>query len=201
MFITVEGIDGSGKSTHAAYMVELLREAGKKVLWTREPGGWGQGETLRSLILNGRLENPVTEVLLFLADRCEHTKQVIEPALSAGDYVVCERYNDSTRAYQCWGRNLDRRKLEKLIEWCSLPDPDLTIWLDLSVDTAQLRRMSRGNADRIENEKRLFHVRVAQGFRELADEYSKRFVRVVAEGTKLQTEQQILKVFQERGML
>jgi dTMP kinase len=201
MFITVEGIDGSGKSTHASYIVELLRQKGKQVVWTHEPGDWSQGAALRSLLLKGNLKSCVSEVLLFLADRCEHVKQVIEPALSKGAYVVCERYNDSTRAYQCWGRDLDRLKLEKLIEWCGLPEPDLTLWLDLSVDTALLRRLDRGSCDRIENEQRSFHLRVARGFNKLAEEYKDRIVRINAEGAKAQTELGILQALQERKII
>ncbi|MGI6075276.1 MAG: dTMP kinase [Pyramidobacter sp.] len=201
MFITIEGIDGCGKSTQAAFIAELLREKGKKVLWTHEPGDWSQGDALRSILLNGDLKNPMTEILLFLADRCEHVAQTIEPALSAGTWVVCERYSDSTRAYQCWGRGLDRRKLENLLNWCALPEPDLTLWLDLPPEEALRRRSERGGGDRIESEQRDFHRRVARGFRDLAGEYGHRFVRIDAGGAKAQTQLEIQDALRERGIL
>lgn len=201
MFITIEGIDGCGKTTQAAFLSQLLRAQGREVLWTREPGCWSDGAALRSILLNGRLQNSMTEILLFLADRCEHATQVIEPALSGGTWVVCERYSDSTRAYQCWGRGLSRSRLEDLLSWCGFPEPDLTLWLDLSPEEALRRRAERGGGDRIESEQRDFHRRVACGFGELASQFSHRFVRIDAGGEKARTQREIRKALKERGIL
>lgn len=180
MLITIEGIDGAGKTTLARHAVAALERAGREVVWTREPGDWSDGATMRELLLGGRLKNHLTEVLLFLADRCEHTAQTLLPALRQGAIVLCERYNDSTRAYQCWGRNVDRSRLESLIGWCGFPEPDLTLWLDIPVETALRRVAERGGRDGIESEASAFHFRVAQGFRALAREYPRRIVRLDA---------------------
>ena len=201
MFITIEGIDGSGKSTLAQRAVALLEKAGRKTLWTREPGGWEQGDLIRSLLLNGTLKNDLTEIMLFLADRCEHVKQVIEPALHEGLCVVCERYCDSTRAYQCWGRGIERSKLEALMEWCQFPEPDLTIWLDVSVNSACERIMVRGRADRIESETLDFHRRVSEGFRALSADYADRFVQLSSEKSPDELELELKKIFADRGII
>ncbi len=201
MFITMEGIDGCGKSTQAARLDAVLRRAGKAVLLTREPGGWSQGDALRSILLGGNLKHPTTEILLFMADRCEHVRQVIEPALSSGKFVICDRFSDSTRAYQCWGRGQDRQKVEDLIAWLGIPDPDLTFWLDLSLEDAFMRRKSRGVIDRFETEERKFHGRVAEGFKKLADEYSARIVRIDATLPEEQVEREICAVLKKRGIL
>lgn len=201
MFITLEGIDGSGKSSQAKMLVKLLCEAGKKTLWTHEPGDWEQGKVVRSILLNGELKHPFTEVLLFLADRCEHVKQVIVPALREKQYVVCDRYNDSTLAYQCWGHGVDRLKVESLIHWCELPVPDITFWLDLPVETAIKRRVGRGGQDRIEGEDISFHENVAEGFRALAKENPSRICRIDALESPSGVKEQILSELKKRGIL
>ncbi len=180
MFITIEGIDGSGKSTQARHLAARLRCEGKKVTETHEPGGWAHGDVLRGLLLNGRIRHPMTEIMLFMADRCEHVAQVVQPALDQGEWVVCDRYNDSTRAYQCWGRGLKADMLESLIKWCGIPEPDLTVWLDLPVEEARKRMSGRSGGDRIEREDSKFHQAVARGFKELAERNASRFFRVDA---------------------
>ncbi len=197
----MEGIDGCGKSTQAARLDVVLRKAGKEVLLTREPGDWSQGCALRSVLLGGNLKHPTTEILLFMADRCEHVKQVIEPALSSGKFVICDRFSDSTRAYQCWGRGQDRQKVEDLIMWLGIPEPDLTFWLDLSLDDALVRRKSRGVIDRFEIEERRFHRRVEEGFKKLAEEYPDRIVRIDATLPEEQVEREICTELQRRGIL
>ncbi len=197
----MEGIDGCGKSTQAARLAAVLRQAGKEVLLTREPGDWCQGNALRTILLGGNLQHSTTEILLFMADRCEHVKQVIEPALSSGKFVICDRFSDSTRAYQCWGREQDRQKVEDLITWLEIPEPDLTFWLDLSLDDALARRRARGVIDRFETEERKFHGRVAEGFKKLADEYRARIVRIDATLPEEQVEREICAVLKKRGIL
>lgn len=201
MFITIEGIDGSGKSVQAQCLVEKLVQNGRHVLWTREPGDWAQGGAVRSILLNGALRHPATELLLFMADRCEHVKQTIAPALEAGTTVVCERYNDSTLAYQCWGRGLDRAMIENIMEWCQLPVPDMTFLLSLSAEEAAKRRQARGGSDRIEGELLDFHRRVARGFEELASQYRSRIVRVSAAQTPEKVSECIESELRRRGAL
>lgn len=202
MFITIEGIDGSGKSTLAERAVAILKRKGLRTVWTYEPGGWDQGDSIRALLLGSKnLKNPLTEVMLFLSDRCEHIKHVIEPALQSGASVVCERYNDSTRAYQCWGRGIDRERMEQLIKWCAFPVPDLTVWLDIPVAAARQRVAGRGNFDRIEKEAFDFHCRVAAGFASLACEYPQRFVRLDAEKTPDELEDELRIILANRGMI
>ena len=201
MFITIEGIDGCGKSTQAERLASRLRSLNRQVLWTHEPGDWSSGDHLRATLLGGTLGHPLTEVMLFMADRCEHVRQMILPALGRGEVVVCERYNDSTRAYQCWGRGVDRRKLESLIEWCALPEPDLTVLLAISPEAAAARRSSRGGADRIESEALAFHRRVADGFDALADEYPERIFSVDAVAPEDEISEEIFKELRRRLLL
>ena len=201
MFLTIEGIDGSGKSTFAERAVALLQRFGHKTLWTREPGGWQGGNQIRALLLEGNLKNSVSEIMLFLADRCEHIAQVIMPALQNGMSVVCERYNDSTLAYQCWGRGIDRAGVEKLIEWCALPVPDLTIWLDVPLSLARERVCSRGESDRIESEKAQFHQRVALGFEALCRECPERIVRFDATMMPDELESTLEVLLKSRGLI
>lgn len=201
MFITVEGIDGSGKTTLARNAAALLARSGREVVWTREPGDWSEGGTLRGILLGGGLKNRLTEPLLFLADRCEHVSQTVLPALKRGAVVVCERYCDSTRAYQCWGRGVDRDRLETLIRWCAFPLPDLTLWLDLPVETALRRVAERGGRDRIESEMSAFHSRVARGYGELAREYPKRIVRLDAARPRDEIARELERLLLERGAL
>ena len=201
MFLTIEGIDGSGKSTFAERAVALLQKSKHKTLWTREPGGWQGGDLVRALLLEGNLKSSVSEILLFLADRCEHVAQVISPALQNGVSVVCERYNDSTLAYQCWGRGIDRSGIEKMIEWCALPVPDLTIWLDVPLSVARERVSSRGQSDRIESEKAQFHQRVALGFEALSRERPERIVRFDAKRTPDELERALEVLLKSRGLI
>jgi len=169
MFIVLEGIDGAGKSTQAARLVSWLKEArgGRPVLWTREPGDCAGGKDLRHILLEGDLRHPHSELFLFLADRCEHVASRIAPALQRREWVICERYCDSTLAYQCWGREISRRVVEELFSWCHFPRPDLSLWIDIPLDRAMERIRARGGLDRIEGEAKDFLERVRQGFTDL----------------------------------
>jgi dTMP kinase len=181
-FITIEGIDGSGKSTQAERLCALLEKTRKPcgVLRTFEPGGWRGGALLRELLLGDISIGARTELLLFLADRSGHLDAEILPALKQGRQVVCERYTDSTLAYQAWGRGLPVRDLEGLLKWCHFPTPDLTLLLDIDVETAMSRLKNRGASDRIESDGKRFMTRVAEGYRELARWYCDRVVVVDA---------------------
>lgn len=163
-FITFEGIDGAGKSTHIKSVQAFLLARGKTVLTTREPGGTELGEAVRGLFL-GRSMSPHTEVLLVFAARREHLEKVVWPALERGDWVLCDRFTDATFAYQGGGRELGFERIESLAKWVH-PDftPDLTLLFDLSPDAAHDRIARRGELDRIESEASEFHRHVRDAY-------------------------------------
>jgi len=167
LFITLEGIDGSGKSTQARLLAGWLRQAGHAVCATREPGGTEAGESIRELLLSPhRSIPPETELFLYLADRALHVQAVVRPALAGGHIVVCERYSDSTLAYQGYGRGLDLELLHRLNALATGGlSPQLTVVLDLAPEQA---RLDAKRLDRLESEGVEFVARVAEGFRELA---------------------------------
>lgn len=152
------------------------------MLWTREPGGWPGSGVLREMILSQELEHPWAEVFLFLADRCEHAKKVIEPALQEGVTVICERFDDSTRAYQVWGRGIELEKIERVLSLADYPRPDRTILLDVSSETALGRVSARADLDRYEKEGKDFLERVIEGYRFLAAREKGRILPVDGEG-------------------
>ena len=168
-FITLEGIDGAGKSTHHAWLVEFLRQRGKTVVATREPGGTPLGEKLRELLLSQPMHLE-TEALLMFAARREHLAEVIEPALKRGDWVICDRFSDATYAYQGGGRGLDKRKFEALEQWVhGHLQPDLTFLFDLAPEVAGQRIAAQGRElDRFEQERADFHARVRAAYLERA---------------------------------
>ena len=181
-FITLEGIDGCGKSTQSELLRAWLEDTlGKgKVLRTFEPGGWRGGGLLRGLLLGETAYTPRTELLLFLADRSGHVDTEISPALQRGQWVVCERYTDSTLAYQSWGRGISFEEMNALLNWCRFPVPDMTIFLEMDEETAKSRLNLRGKSDRIEAMGNGFMARVAWGYKELAERFSDRIVVVDA---------------------
>ena len=167
LFITLEGIDGSGKTTQARLLVEWLREEGYVVMPTREPGGTEAGRGIRDLLLAPqRALTPEAELFLYLADRSIHVAEVVRPACARGEVVVCERHADSTLAYQGYGRGLNLELLRRLngLATGGLV-PDLSVVLDISPEAA---RLDAARPDRLELEGEQFMGRVAQGFRELA---------------------------------
>ncbi|MPL92475.1 Thymidylate kinase [bioreactor metagenome] len=166
VFLTLEGIDGCGKTTQARILVgNLVSRFGKEaVFWTKEPGGWPGGEKIRELLLEHGMQHPLSELFLFLADRCEHIRREVAPALSSGRIVVCERYIDSTLAYQSWGRGISSEKIEDLFRWCCFPVPDLTFWIDLPPGKAYHRVSRRGSPDRMEEKGQSFLENVREGF-------------------------------------
>lgn len=167
-FITFEGLDGAGKSTHIQAVVELLERKGKVVVSTREPGGTPLGETLRGIVLNEPMDLE-TETLLMFAGRREHVAKLIEPALSRGDWVVCDRFTDATYAYQGGGRGVDRDRILVLEDWVhGRLQPDLTILFDVPLAVAQARMAGSRQLDRFEREQADFHERVRQSYLERA---------------------------------
>jgi dTMP kinase len=174
-FITFEGIDGAGKSTHVEWYADRLRQLGRVVRVTREPGGTPLGETLRELTLNQSMSH-LTELLLVFASRAEHLEQVILPALDAGEWVVCDRFTDSTYAYQGAGRQMgeDRvAQLESLVHGAL--QPDHTFLFDLDAVEAARRRASARAADRFEAEDLEFFSRVRSAYLRRAKQHPLRF--------------------------
>ena len=183
-FITLEGIDGAGKSTHHQWLVSFLREHGEQVVATREPGGTPLGERLRELLLTQPMHLE-TEALLMFAARREHLDKLIVPALQRGDWVVSDRFTDASFAYQGGGRGLDRGKLETLEAWVqSGLQPDLTLLFDVPVEVARVRLEAAGNApDRFEREQQAFFERVRQTYLDRAQREPRRIIRIDATGS------------------
>lgn len=177
MFITIEGIEGSGKTTLLSGLAERLRAQGRTVLVTREPGGTPVGDAVRRIFLDepDLAIAPLTEALLINAARAQHVIESIRPALARGEVVLCDRYTDSTLAYQGYGREFDLGRLRTI---CDLATgglaPDRTFVLDVPVDVSEERVKSRAaRVDRMESQARAFHERVRNGFLELASSSSR----------------------------
>ena len=180
-FITIEGIEGVGKSTNIAAIVERIEAAGHKVLTTREPGGTPFAEDIREILMN-RGDEPVpeiAEVLLMFAARSFNVSNVIGPALEAGTWVVCDRFTDSSRAYQGGGRGIPMTVIDSMADWVHGDTwPDLTILLDAPVDVGMARAGSRSEPDRIEKEQHDFFERVRDCYLALAAAEPERFAVV-----------------------
>ncbi|WP_179403985.1 dTMP kinase [Burkholderia guangdongensis] len=186
-FITFEGIDGAGKTTHLTWFCERLEaklaQAGRQIVVTREPGGTPLGETLREIVLNQPMDLE-TEALLMFAGRREHLARVIEPALARGDWVVSDRFTDATFAYQGGGRGLPRDKLETLERWVQGGfQPDLTVLFDVAPDVASGRRGAARAPDKFESESDAFFSRVRAEYLRRAEEAPHRFAIVDATKT------------------
>ena len=167
MFITFEGVEGSGKSTQAELLAEHLTQIGRKVTLTREPG-WGHlGELIRKIILDERelKLDPFSELCLFCADRAQHVRDFIKPKLQAGEIVVCDRYFDSTVVYQGYGRKLEKRLVNKIAKASTLDLlPDITFLLNLPARTGLTRLQARGNITKMDEEPLEFHEMIRQGY-------------------------------------
>lgn len=181
-FITLEGSDGAGKSTQRDALVELLARRGVDFVATREPGGTALGERLRELLLAPQDKvDPETETLLVFAARREHLARVIEPALAAGRWVVCDRFTDATFAYQCGGSGVDWARVEALERWVQGGlQPDLTLWFDLDPELGLARAGRIKTPDRFEREALDFHRRVRDAYLRRATEHPQRIRRIDA---------------------
>lgn len=174
-FITFEGIDGAGKSTHISYVSDFLSKAGIKNIVTCEPGGTALGEKLRDILLHQNMR-VATEALLMFAARQEHLEQVILPALNNGTWVISDRFSDASFAYQGYGKGLSLKKLEQLENWVQEDfQPDLTLLFDLPPKIAEERRINSHEMDRFEQEKEDFFKRVQTGYLERAKDHLYRF--------------------------
>lgn len=180
-FITFEGIDGAGKSTHIAWFADSLRQRGIEVLLTREPGGTPLGEALREILLNQAM-HAETEALLMFAARREHVEQVIKPALQRGTWVLSDRFSDASFAYQGGGRGVPLDKLEQLERWVHADlQPDLTLLFDLPVAVARQRLNQNVSLDRFEQEQSDFFERARLSYLLRSQKAPSRFVIIAAE--------------------
>jgi dTMP kinase len=212
-FITFEGLDGTGKSTQMRKLAAVLRAAGHKVVETREPGGTATGEKIRRVLLDSATEglSPLAEMALMFASRAQHIAEVIQPALDHGQIVLCDRFTDSTEAYQGSGRKLGSEVVLKLHRvLCGDLQPDLTILLDSDPGTSvgRARRRNRrvshhasknagkhhGDENRFEQQNRAFFARVHDGYRAIAAREPQRVAAVNASGTPAQTHRRIVEI-------
>lgn len=217
LFITLEGLEGSGKSTHAPRLAEHLRASGLSVLQTREPGGTTIGDQIRRMLLDDRHRNmkPVTEMLLFAASRAQFVREVVEPTLARGITVVSDRYVDASLAYQGFGRGIDREVVRQVNDVATgglLPELTLLLDIEPSIGLGRVRVAQReegmkqvplaeaswwpipaDRGDRLEQEKRAFYERVRAGFLQLARESPQRFVVIDAMGDFESVHQHIMR--------
>jgi len=188
-FISFEGIDGAGKSTHIEGLAAWFKSEGYAVTLTREPGGTPLAEKLRTLALHESMD-PLTEALIMFAARREHLVNVIEPALAQGQVVLCDRFTDATFAYQGGGRGFDWQVLQSLermvqqVPSCSLRQPDLTIWFDLSPQVATARLSSARVPDKFESQPLAFFENVRSGYAKRMAESPSRFAQIAADQTR-----------------
>lgn len=178
LFITLEGLDGAGKSSHLDWLKEHFLGLGRSVRMTREPGGTPVGEKLREIVLHESM-HPDTEALIMFAARREHIAQVIRPALEAGEVVISDRFTDASFAYQCGGRGLATARLEILEAWVQAGlQPDLTLLFDIPGEVAQARLSGAREPDRFEREKLEFHAKVRAAYLARAERHPDR-IRVI----------------------
>jgi dTMP kinase len=179
-FITFEGVDGAGKSSHLEWFADALRQRGHDVVVTREPGGTPLGERLREILLTQAMSIG-TEALLMFAARMEHIEQVIKPALRAGKWVISDRFSDASFAYQGGGRGLDWDKLSQLEQWVHGDlQPDLTLFFDVPVEVARQRLANNSSLDRFEQEQSDFFERVRAGYHRRVREMPQRYAVIDA---------------------
>ncbi len=201
-FITFEGGEGAGKSTQARLLATALEKRGIEVVVTREPGGSPGAEDIRKLLVEGEPGrwDPLVETMMMFAARADHVANTIKPALARGAYVVCDRFTDSTYAYQGAGRGLPRETIRR-IESIAVPDlkPDLTLILDLPADTGLARTQTRRHGEtRFERFDLAFHERLREAFRDIARHHADRCVLVDATQPQDAVAQEILKIVQQR---
>ena len=196
-FITFEGIDGAGKSTHLSFVASLLHDAGHTVITTREPGGTPLGEQLRGLLLKEKMHLE-TEALLMFASRREHLSQVIEPALARGDWVVSDRFTDATFAYQGGGRGLAREKLDALEAWVHPHlQPDLTLLFNVPLEVARARLDRSRELDRFEQEQAAFFAATQDEYLRRAEQFPARFCLIDSTKPISEVNQELASILRE----
>ena len=199
IFITFEGIEGCGKSTQAELLADYFRKQKRKVLLTREPGGPGISEQIRSILLN--IDNSEmlaeTEMLLYMASRSQHTGEWIIPALESGTYVISDRYYDSSIAYQGAAREINREIIDIITKYATFGlVPNITFLIDLPAEKG-LARIKKEDADRLESESIDFHRKVREGFIRIAQEEKKRYIILNGENSIQEIQSEILKKINE----
>jgi len=193
-FITFEGIDGAGKSTHIGFVAGLLRAQGLQVVTTREPGGTALGEALREVLLHQKMHLE-TEAMLMFAARREHLAQVIEPALARGDWVISDRFTDASFAYQGGGRQLPLAKLEALEQWVHPHlQPDLTLLFDVPLEVARARLDATRTLDKFEQEKAAFFAATRAEYLRRAAQFPERFRVIDATRTIAEVQQELTQI-------
>ena len=199
-FITLEGIEGCGKSTHAALLADALEAVGLNVVRTREPGGTPFAEKIREMVLSGEpgTMSAKGELFLYLAARSDHLENHIRPALAAHSWVVCDRFSDATVAYQGFGRQLGAERVQSLATWAEEIKPDLTLLLDLPVEDGLARVKKRGDPNRMDREDAAFHERVRHGYLELAQSEPSRIVRIDSTAPIHEVHKAIVRAVEER---
>lgn len=209
IFISFEGIDGAGKSTHIDALAQIFRAQGRAVTLTREPGGTPLAEKLRTLVLNDAMD-AMTEALLVFAARRDHLQQVIEPALSRGDVVLCDRFTDATFAYQGGGRSFDLKTLfylEHLVQSTQglevdfVRQPDLTVWFDLAPEIAARRLTGARLPDKFEAQPVTFFTRVRAGYQARFEAQPQRFARIAADQSREAVWLDVLAATRQKGGL
>ena len=209
LFISFEGIDGAGKSTHIEGLAQAFRARGRVVTVTREPGGTPLAEKLRILVLNDAMD-AMTEALLVFAARRDHLQQCIEPALARGEVVLCDRFTDATFAYQGSGRGFDIHMLSTLEQWVQqkrrleanfIRQPDLTVWFDLPAEIAAQRLQSARVPDKFEAQPLAFFQRVANGYLQRMQANPDRFARINADNIREGVWHDVLQALTTRGWL
>ena len=206
IFISFEGIDGAGKSSHLQAVAEAFRLQGKTLVQTREPGGTALAEKLREIVLHAAMD-PLCEALLVFAARRDHLQQVIEPALARGEVVLCDRFTDATFAYQGGGRGFDLQVLSQLEQWVqALPDgslrqPDLTVWFEIDPAVAAQRLAAARVPDRFESQPQAFFQLVHDAYEARARVDSQRFARIAADAPMEAVRQAVLHTLCAHGFL
>ncbi|MEN9842743.1 MAG: hypothetical protein RLZZ612_572 [Pseudomonadota bacterium] len=210
LFISFEGIDGAGKSSHIAALASAFRAQGRIVTLTREPGGTPLAEKLRALVLHDPMD-ALTEALLVFAARRDHLAQVIEPALQRGEVVISDRFTDATFAYQGGGRGFDVLVLQTLEAWVqghalpngqhALRQPDLTLWFELAPAVAAARLVNARSPDRFEAESGAFFQRVHEGYARRCEADPQRFARLAADASRASVAAAVLAAVQQRGWI
>ncbi|MEW6715969.1 MAG: dTMP kinase [Chloroflexota bacterium] len=201
MFVTLEGPEGSGKTTHISPLAAFLRQQGYKVFTTREPGGTSIGDQIRKVILdqNNTEIHPRTEALLLQASRAQLVEQVIRPHLKKGFLVISDRYADSTIAYQGYGHQINLQQLQIIISFATGGlRPDLTVLLDIEAEEGLRRRTNEGNWNRLDAQNLAFHQRVREGYLQLAKNEPERWVIINASRPINQVQADIRRVILER---
>ncbi len=200
MFVTLEGVEGAGKSTLMSYIAEIFTDSGREVIQTREPGGTKTGEQIRNILLDSKNVGVTddTELMLMFAARAQHISEIIHPALANGSVVLCDRFTDASYAYQGGGRGIDEKRIQILEDWVQQGlKPDLTLLFDLDVETGLRRAGKRSEADRFEKEEIGFFEKIRNNYLQRAKNEPDRFRIIDSSQSFENVKQQIQDILKE----